>query len=934
VTLETNAQATSELATGAQRDPRPAALTAPATPDRLTPEHAVLGERQRGQAARQEQHRGLTEAKLGAPRQAFHILHRARLTRLLDDTTRHRVTLLCAPAGSGKTTACASWAHSRAGRLRIGWLSLDRADNDPRRFRSYLLAALRLAGASPREAFSEAELSSHDDFALLLAKAAERFTRPVVLILDNIHELTGDVVLDWLTKLVRYAPPGLAFVLSGRRTPPLQLARLRVSGDLADIDAAALACTRGEAAAYFSMLGVPACLAELQEVLRQTEGWMAGLRLAAVRTQAWPTGHRIADIAGDDPIVTDYLRDEILADHDAQTRAFLLRTSIARMLTGDLADALANTAEGARLLDRLSRQNSLVDSFGADRAWYRYHPLLREELHAELRREMPGEIPMLLRRAARWYAQHGMPAEALKTSVDAQDFGFATQVLADSDIDILMSRGSEELEQTLTHVPPNAAAADPACGAAWAACRLWNGDPDGAQAHLKAAENALGRAGSPARPFVRTKLTALRVMHASVRPSACPDVLARAWADAEQMGHGTGAPAKHKALGMLWRALGVAHMRRSELPRARAALRLAERELRAAGVPLLQARTRAWWALCEAWQGRLTDAARIAAEVLNAGEPAALAARNVALLALAIVSLMRDELAAAHRLLDQIEYQDHVPIPGEPPVVTSARVIRTRTLIGQGDVAAARAALSKLEQGSGPVTQAVTGFIASLQGELAAQSGDTHLRRDVTAKLTEGTGPATPGGHLILSWLSIADDNPDAALRAAESCLAAAAGEMKLHERVSALLAAAVARRRLKHTEYASELLEQALLLAEPEEMYRPFLDGGLPARSVLTVLIQPTSPRAGFTSKILQRFDTQPSSRPAASDDAIAALSDSELSVVRFLPSDLTNEEIGEALFLSVNTVKTHLRSIYRKLGARSRREATAIARYHSLVT
>jgi LuxR family transcriptional regulator, maltose regulon positive regulatory protein len=922
-----------ESVDGARRDLWPGGPKAPGARDRQASGTAILGPRRREHTGGLEQPGGLLEAKLGIPRPAFPILPRARLTHLLDGTTGHRVTLLCAPAGSGKTTACAAWAHRREGRPRIGWLSLDRADNDPGRFRSYLLASLRGAGISSQESLRGAELASHDDFALMVAKAAERFSEPVVLILDNIHELTGDVVLDWLKKLVRYAPPGLSFVLSGRRTPPLQLARLRVSGDLADIDAEALACTRAEAAAYFSLLGIPAGPAGLDEVLRQTEGWMAGLRLAAIGTQTWPVDHRNAGIAGNGPLVADYLRDEILADHDARTRAFLLRASVTPKLTGDLADAVTNTVGAARLLDRLNRQNSLVYRSGPGRAWYRFHPLLRGLLLAELRREIPEEIPVLLQRAAGWYAQHGMPAEAVKASVDAQGFVFAAQVLAENDIDILMSRGPAELEHMLAHVPPDAAA-DPAFSAARAAGRLWSGDPDGARVYLEAAENALGHAAGPAQAIVRSKLIALRVMHASTQQCTSPDMLAQARAGARQMGHGAGVPAQHKALGMLWWALGVAHTRRSELPSARNALRLAERELRTAGLPVLQARTRAWWSLCAAWQGALGDAARAAAEVLNTDEPAALATRHIALLALALVNLMRDELAVAHRLLDQIEYQDHVPIPGEPPVVTSARVVRTRTFIGQGDIAAARASLAKLEAGSGPFTPAVAGFIASLQGELAVQSGARELRRDVIAKLTEGGGPSTPGGNLILSWLSIADDNPGRALRAAERCLAVRADDAKLHDRVSALLAAAVACRRLKRTGRATGLLEQALLLAEPEEMYRPFLDGGLPARSVLTVLVQPASRGARFAHKVLRRFDIQPPGLPALPDGAIPALSHSELSVLRLLPSDLTNEEIGEALFLSVNTIKTHLRNIYRKLGARSRREAAALARYHGLVS
>ena len=433
------------------------------------------------------------------------------------------------------------------------------------------------------------------------------------------------------------------------------------------------------------------------------------------------------------------------------------------------------------------------------------------------------------------------------------------------------------------------------------------------------------------RPVVESKLTALRVMQAGSVPGTSLDMLTRASSDAEQMARGAAAPAEHKALGLLWWAIGAAHLHRSDLPRASHALWLAERELDTGAFPTLRARTRVWWAVCQAWQGKLTDAARVAAEALNADGPAVLATHNIARLALAIVNLMRDQPAAACRLLDQIDCQGHASLPGEPPVVTPAKV--TRTLIGRSDIAAAYAALSQLEEASSRSASAAAGRIASLQGELAVRSGDNDLRREVIQKLTSGASPVTPGDHLTLSWLSIADSNPGRALAAAESCLAIQDDGANLYERISALLAAAVAHRRLKDPHRATDLLEQALLLAEPEEMCRPFLDGGTAARSVLTVLVKPASRSAGFTRKILQHFDDRPVPL-AAPDDASPALTDAELTVLRFLPSHLNNQEIGEALFVSVNTVKTHLRFIYRKLGTRSRREAVALARHHNLIT
>jgi LuxR family transcriptional regulator, maltose regulon positive regulatory protein len=407
----------------------------------------------------------LLEAKLAVPRPVFRLLRRPRLASLLDLTTQHRVTLVCAPAGSGKTTSCASWAQSRLDTSRIAWLSLDRGDNDPAGFRSYLLAALLRAEPALADTATAMAEAPAADFPLPLIKAAERFTEPLIVVLDDVHELSGPQVLGWLDQLVRYAPPMLRLILAGRRTPPLPLARLRVSGELADIDTAALACTPEEAESYFTLLGLHVSLADRDELLRHTQGWMAGIRLAALRARAHPDGIGVTDIAGDDPIVTDYLRDEVLTGQDPNTRVFLLRTSIVENLTGKLADALTSSADGARCLDRLSRENSFVGALDSERTWYRYHPLLRELLLADLRREMPHEIPILLRRAARWYSQHGKGIDALRSCVEAEDWDYAAQVLAASDIAILLTHGPAELEQTLAPIPPELAVDDIAVGA-------------------------------------------------------------------------------------------------------------------------------------------------------------------------------------------------------------------------------------------------------------------------------------------------------------------------------------------------------------------------------------------------------------------------------------------------------------------------------------
>src|SRR5260370_38650620 len=275
----------------------------------------------------------LLESKLVVPRPVFRVLRRTRLASLLDLIPRHRGAVAGAPAGSGTTTSCASWAQSRRDSTAIAWLSLDRADNDPERFRSYLLAALRQAGPALQETAASMEAAAAADFPVPLIKAAERFTEPLILVLDDVHELSDPHVLGWLDQLVRDAPPMLRPLLSGRRTPPLQLARLRVSGELADVTAADLPCTPEEAESYFPLPGPRVRRGDREELLAHTQGWMAGIRLAALRARARSGGRNVTDIAGDDPIVNDYLRDEVLTGQHPQTRGVLLRPSLVDNLT-------------------------------------------------------------------------------------------------------------------------------------------------------------------------------------------------------------------------------------------------------------------------------------------------------------------------------------------------------------------------------------------------------------------------------------------------------------------------------------------------------------------------------------------------------------------------------------------------------------------------
>ena len=306
----------------------------------------------------------------------------------------------------------------------------------------------------------------------------------------------------------------------------------------------------------------------------------------------------------------------------------------------------------------------------------------------------------------------------------------------------------------------------------------------------------------------------------------------------------------------------------------------------------------------------------------------------MAVLARALVSLRRDDLSAAQRLVEIVSQEAAGQFPGEPSVSAVAALIRARVLLADGDATAAAAVLSRLRETWGPACPALADVITVAEGEVALRVGNTGRARAVLLLVEESEHFDRADAWLLRGGLLVADGDFKAALEAVAPGLDGPQQQVTLHERICGLLVAAVAHRRLGSTEEAATLLEQALALAEPDGAYRAFLDGGAAVRSAMTVLIPPTSRHAGFAGRILERFDAQAPRGGPPVERISVPLTDSERAVLCFLPSHMTNEEISQALFLSINTVKTHLRSAYRKLGVSSRREAIARGRRLGLLS
>ena len=362
-------------------------------------------------------------------------MSRPRLSTLLDAGTRQLLTVVSGPAGAGKTTLLTSWSSAGQPPGPVAWLSLDPGDDEPASFWTYLHAALCRSGAVPAGSTlrSLAPRPGLDEtFLSLLVSGLAELPTPVVLVLDDLQDISDPTVFQGLEFLLRHAPEQLRLVLSTRLDPPLPLHRLLVSGQLSQVRSADLVFTVAEVGELLSEYEFQPKLAEHDAALLQarTEGWAVGLRLAAL-SQGQPDPHRfVAEFAGDDRSVADYLVGEVLDRQPEELRSFLLQTCIVEELTGDLADALTGGHDGDWTLARLERANAFVAALGPRRGAYRYHQLFAGLLRCELRRQAPDQVAGLHRRAARWYAAHGMVADAIRQALLAGEWRDAADLMA------------------------------------------------------------------------------------------------------------------------------------------------------------------------------------------------------------------------------------------------------------------------------------------------------------------------------------------------------------------------------------------------------------------------------------------------------------------------------------------------------------------------
>ncbi len=897
----------------------------------------------------------LLETKLHVPRWRRSLVARPRLSERLSRGAESALTLVSAPAGFGKTTLLAEWlAVAAADERSVAWLSLDQRDNDPALFWTYLVAALNtgapavgagaLALLQPPQPPGEAGL-------VALLNDLDALSDDVVLVLDDYHVIDARDVQDGMAFLLEHLPPQIHLVIASRADPPLPLARLRGRGELAEIRAADLRFTPGEAAAYLNeVMGLALTAADVAALEGRTEGWIAALQLAALSMQGREDVTAfIAGFAGDDRYIVDFLAEEVLQRQPEHVQRFLLQTSILDRLSGPLCDAVTGQDGGKAKLAALERGNLFLVPLDDRRQWYRYHQLFADVLHARLRDEQPDDVPDLHRRASGWHEQNGEPSEAIRHALAAQDFGRAADLIELAIPAMLRIRQEAAVLGWLDLLPDEVVRVRPVLSVGFAGALLAGGEYEGVEARLRDAERWLDGATDVRRRSQAPAAEMIVVDDAGFRRLPAEIELYRA-AQALVRGDGPGtvrharralelSPADdHLGRASAAALMGLASWASGDLEagylgyaECMAGLRRAGHIADTFGCAIALADIRRT-------QGRLGEAMRTYEQALQrASQPGGPVLRGTADMHVGMSELHRerDDLpAATQQLLRSQELGEHTGLPQNR---YRWRVAMARIRQAEGDLGIALGLLNEAERlyvgdffpNVRPVP-ALKARVQIAQGELGEALSWARERR---LSVADDLSYLREFEHITLARVLLARYTAERAerpiqeaTRLLERLRQAAEEGARTGSVIEILVLQALAHQAQGDIPAALASLQSALTLAEPEGYVRIFADEGPPMASLLRAAAkQGITP--GYVRRLLAAVNKTEDGTPA-SQGLIEPLSERELDVLRLLGTDLGGPDIARELIVSLNTVRTHTKNIYAKLGVNNRRAAVRRAR------
>ena len=920
------------------------------------------------------------------------LVPRPRLIERLNEGLRGKLTLISAPAGFGKSTLVGEWLAS--GERRAAWLSLDRGDSDLTRFLAYFIAALQMLAANLGEgvlaALHSAQPPAPEASLSALLNEIAALPDEFVLVLDDYHAVDAapvgrgplGAVDQALSFLLEHLPPRMHLVITTREDPSLPLARLRARGQLTELRAADLRFTASEAAGFLNqVMGLNLSAAEVDALETRTEGWIAGLQLAALsmRGRADASGF-VKAFAGDHRYVVDYLAEEVLQRQPEPVRNFLLQTSILERLCGPLCDAVTEQAEGQARLEALERGNFFVAPLDDNRHWYRYHHLFAEVLSAHLRAEQPDHVPVLHRRASEWYEQSGLRADAIRHALVGEDYARAATLIELALPEMRRSRQEATLLGWLKALPDEILDFRPVLSVHYAGVLLQNGEIEGVETHLLDAEQWLAMMANRTDAGQSTMSTGgteapsetgavvvdpeelrrlpgwiaiYRAGYALVQGNVADTVQYAGRAlgllpEDDHLGHGAAAA-----------LLGLAYWTKGDLEAAHRTYAEGMARVQRAGHISDAIGGVIALADIEVAQGHLRQAMRtyergLQLATVQQPEGARPVLRGTADMYVGMSELHRERnelTTATQHLLKSKELGEHTGFPQYP---YRWRVAMARIREAEGDLDAALDLLHEAERlyvsdfypNVRPVA-ALTTRVWVAQGRLT-EALDWVREQGLSAH--DDLTYLREFEHITLARVLLARyqrDRADQVLLEAvgllERLLEAAEGGGRTGRVIEILLLQALAHQLQDDLPAALVSLARALTLAGgptgAEGYVRIFVDEGEAIRLLVVafrswIAQQPGSAQNTkltlYADRLLAGFGHQPSTVDKASlDEApkiqklVEPLSERELYVLRLLRTDMNGPEIARQLVVSLNTLHTHTKNIYSKLGVNNRRAA-----------
>ncbi|HEY6276396.1 MAG TPA: LuxR C-terminal-related transcriptional regulator [Streptosporangiaceae bacterium] len=857
---------------------------------------------------------------------------RPRISKLIGEGARWcPLTVVTGPPGAGKTMALALWASAEP--RPVAWVSLDRYDNRPGIFWSHVAAALRRSGVAVPAAPDTRIRAADHMFLLHLASALAAQNPPVMLVLDDLHLVTEPKVLTGLDFVARNTGPGLRLVVAARMDPLLRLHRYRLAGELAEIRARDLAFSTAEAGELLAQHDCTLPADSLALLTRRTEGWAAGLRLAAISMHGHPDpGRFVQELITENSALTSYLVDEVLNAQSAATRQVLLGTSIMEHVSGESASELCADEHAAGILHSLARTNTFLQPIGG--GWYRYHTLLAEVLRLKLRREQPGRVAVLHRRAARWCERNGQLADAVRHAAEAGDWPLAASMviggLAVSEL--IEPRDGRSLAGEFAGMPDRADWAGPQPYLVSAALALAAGQPETAAVALNAADGILRRLPAGTEPAARLAALMIRLTAAH---RAGQVVAAAVSADAMELAsrvQDDQLARQPNLRAQLLASCGSAEFGSGRLDEAAQVFAAGVAAATASGGEQERADCLGQLALVEAARGHLSRAAELAGQTLLAGRHhPSLRTVPAALLALAWVHLERNELAGVRQRLAQLD----AALAAHPDKLTGtmAWLVAAYGGLADGRAEPAGQLLSRARSG-GPVPAWLEQSLSLAEARVRLAAGDI---RQAWAAAERAGGADSPAATVMLAAISAAAGESSGESSKASSLLAAtlaAPGAVPERVRLHAWLVDARVSYGRGDRARCHRSLASALRLAEREQIRLPFAL----ERGWLGPVLRRDPELARSHQHLLAAVlpPGQIPAQPAPYPDQMPVtepLTEREREVLRHVSGMLNTAEVASEMYISVNTVKTHLKSIYRKLAAAHRGEAVRRARQLELI-